>query len=175
MKLSSGQKFKDASEDASGYSMSERMIEKIRALYQDDQNIQNGSAMVKTAERGIAQIVENLRTMKELALDAANDSNTDEDRHTIQKEMDQRRKLINDIALGTKYNGRILLDGRYSGGVFALVDGAGGLNSSIQNLSQSSFFTGNGAQRGSYSTNGGSGDWKFNVNASFGRSSGSTY
>ena len=51
--------------------------------------------------------------MKALAIDAANDSNTDEDRRTIQKEMDQRREVINDIVLGTKYNGKILLDGRW--------------------------------------------------------------
>lgn len=114
VKISSGQKFKNANEDTAGYSMSERMIEKIRALFQDDQNLQNGSAMVKTAERGIDQIVANLRTMKELAINAANDSNTDEDRRTIQKEIDQRREVINDIVLGTKYNGKTLLDGRWS-------------------------------------------------------------
>ena len=51
--------------------------------------------------------------MKELAIDAANDSNTDEDRATIQKEIDQRREVINDIALGTKYNGKTLLDGTF--------------------------------------------------------------
>ena len=45
VKLSSGQKFKNANEDTAGYSMSEKMIEKIRALFQDDQNIQNGSSM----------------------------------------------------------------------------------------------------------------------------------
>ena len=51
--------------------------------------------------------------MKAKAIDAANDSNTDEDRATIQKEIDQRREVINDIVLGTKYNGKILLDGRW--------------------------------------------------------------
>ena len=112
-KISTGQKFNDANGNAASYAISEKMLEQIRSLYQDDQNVQNGSSMIKTAERGIDQIVNNLRTMKEKAIDAANDSNTDEDRATIQKEIDQRREVINDIALGTKYNGKILLDGRW--------------------------------------------------------------
>ena len=112
-KISTGQKFNDANGNASSYAISGKMLEQIRSLYQDDQNVQNGSSMIRTAERGINQIVENLRTMKEKALDAANDSNTDEDRRTIQKEIDQRREVINDIAVGTKYNGRTLLNGTF--------------------------------------------------------------
>ena len=49
--------------------------------------------------------------MKQLAIDAANDSNTDEDRRTLQKEFDSRAATINDIAIGTQYNGKRLLDG----------------------------------------------------------------
>ena len=112
-KISTGQKFNDANGNAASYAISGKMLEQIRSLYQDDQNVQNGSSIVKTAERGINQIVENLRTMKELALDAANDSNTDEDRRTIQKEINQRREVIDDIALGTKFNGRTLLNGTF--------------------------------------------------------------
>ena len=86
-KLTSGQKFIGAQGNSASYAISEKMLEQIRSLFQDDQNIQNGSSMIKTAERGIDQIIQNLRTMKELAIDAANDSNTDDDRHIIQKEM----------------------------------------------------------------------------------------
>ena len=114
LKLASGEKFIGAQGESASYAISEKMREQIRSLYQDEQNVQNGSSLVRTAERGIDQIIENLRTMKELAIDAANDSNTDEDRHTIQKEIAQRRKVINDIAIGTQYNGKILLDGRYT-------------------------------------------------------------
>lgn len=102
LNLSSGEKIIGAQGDSSSYAISEKMRVQIRSLYQDEQNVQNGSSLVKTAERGIDQIIENLRTMKELAIDAANDSNTDEDRRTIQKEIDQRREVINDIAIGTK-------------------------------------------------------------------------
>ena len=165
-KLASGEKFVGAQGESASYAISEKMREQLRSLFQDDQNVQNGSSMVKTAERAIDQIVQNLRTMKELAIDAANDSNTDDDRRIIQKEIDQRREVINDIALGTKYNGKILLDGRYTGGLVSLTNGGGGANTTIQNISQA-FSAGNNATTGSQSTNGGSGAWQFNVDASF--------
>ena len=139
-KISTGQKFNDANGNAASYAISEKMLEQIRSLYQDDQNVQNGSSMIKTAERGIDQIVNNLRTMKEKAIDAANDSNTDEDRATIQKEIDQRREVINDIALGTKYNGKILLDGRWkqqtgsTGSTGGTIDDAGAYIDGVTNL-----------------------------------------
>ena len=109
-KVSSGQRINEAQEDSASFAISEKMRSQIRALLQDDQNVQNGSSMVRTAERGIDQIVQNLRTMKEKAIDAANDSNTDEDRATIQKEFDQLVATINDIAIGTDYNGKRLLN-----------------------------------------------------------------
>ena len=112
-KISTGQQIVDADDDASAYAISERMREQIRSLMQDNENVQNGSSMIKIAERGIAQIVQLLRILKELAIDSANDSNTEEDRRTIQKEFDSRTATIDEIALGTNYNGKILLDGRY--------------------------------------------------------------
>ncbi|MBR3050916.1 MAG: flagellin, partial [Selenomonadaceae bacterium] len=115
-KVSSGMKINSAQDDASAYSISERMRGQIRALLQDNQNVQNGSSMVRTAERGIDQIIQNIRTLKEKAIDAANDSNTDEDRATIQKEFGQLVNTIDDIAIGTQFNGKRLLDGTYSGG-----------------------------------------------------------
>lgn len=95
---------------------------------QDHQNVQNSSSLTKTAERGIDQIVQNLRTLKELAIDAANDSNNDWDRSVIQKEVDQRLEIIDDIAHGTKYNGKILLDGNYK----ARIDFSG--NTTVDNI-----------------------------------------
>ncbi|MBQ3452058.1 MAG: flagellin, partial [Selenomonadaceae bacterium] len=112
-KVASGMKINSAGDDASGYSISERMRVQIRSLDQDLQNVQNGSAMLKTASGGVEDILNILRTMKEKAIDAANDSNTDEDRQTIQKEITQLRHTINDVALGNEYNGKRLLDGRY--------------------------------------------------------------
>ncbi len=112
-KVSSGMKINSAGDDASGYSISERMRVQLRSLNQDYQNVQNGSAMLRTASGGVEDIVNLLRTMKEKAINAANDSNTDEDRQTIQKELTQLIDTINDVALGNEYNGKRLLDGRY--------------------------------------------------------------
>lgn len=110
----SGMKIFDAQDDASAYAISERMRVRIRALDQANQNVQNGSALLKIAEGGINNIVEELRSLKELAINAANDSKTDEDRRTIQKEFVQRMDTINDIATTTAYNGKTLLDGTHA-------------------------------------------------------------
>ena len=84
-KVSTGQKLNSAKDDASAYSISEQMRSKIRSLEQGIRNTQNGSAMLKIASGGIENIVEELRELKELAIDAANDSNTDDDRRVMQK------------------------------------------------------------------------------------------
>ncbi len=112
-KVSSGMKINSAGDDASSYSISERMRVQLRSLNQDRQNVQNGSAMLRTASGGVEDIINILRTLKEKAIDAANDSNTDEDRLTIQKEVTQLIDTINDVALGNEYNGKRLLSGRY--------------------------------------------------------------
>ena len=95
-KVSSGMKIISAGDDASGYSISERMREQIRSLNQDVQNVQNGSAMIKIASGGVEDIINVLRAMKEKAINAANDSNSEDDRRTIQKELTQMTATIND-------------------------------------------------------------------------------
>lgn len=112
-KVSSGMKLNSAGDDASAYSISEKMRVRIRGLNQDEQNVKNGKALLHVAEGGMQNIVDELRSLKELALNSANDHNTDLDRATIQKEFDSRKANINDIASETNYNGKILLDGRY--------------------------------------------------------------
>ena len=110
-KVSSGMKINSAKDDASGYAISERMRVQIRALNQDDQNVKNGKSLLFVAHGGIQEIVNNLRTIKEMALNAANDTNTDEDRAIIQKELEQRKLQIDDIASTTEFNGKYLLNG----------------------------------------------------------------
>ena len=112
-KVSSGQRIIGASEDSASFAISEKMREQIRSLEQDIQNVQNGSSMLKTAWGGIDNIVDELRSLRELAIDAANDSNTDEDRKIIQKEFDKRKDTIDDIATWTNYNSKSLIDGKY--------------------------------------------------------------
>jgi flagellin len=109
-KVSSGQKINSAQDDASGFAISERMRVMVRALDQANQNTQNGSSMLKVAEGAVANTVEILKTLKEKAINAATDTNTDEDRATIQKEINQFVDQINDNALIT-FNGKYLIDG----------------------------------------------------------------
>lgn len=109
-KVSSGMKINSAADDASGYAISERMRVQIRSLDQANSNAQNGGSMMKIAEGAVSSTVEILKTLKEKAVNAANDTNTDADRATIQKEMDQSIDQINDNANVT-FNGQYLVDG----------------------------------------------------------------
>lgn len=109
-KVSSGMKINSAADDASGYAISERMRVQIRSLDQANSNSQNGGSMMKVAEGAVSSTVEILKTLKEKAVNAANDTNTDADRQTIQKELDQSIDQINDNANVT-FNGQYLVDG----------------------------------------------------------------
>lgn len=112
-KVSSGMKINGAADDASGYAISERMRVQIRGLDQANQNTQNGSSMMKVAEGAVSSTVDILKTLKEKVINAANDTNTDADRQTIQKELDQSIDQINDNANVT-YNGKYLVDGSHN-------------------------------------------------------------
>ena len=119
--VSTGMKINSAADDNSGFSIAERMQVRVRSLDQADQNTQNGASMLKVAEGSVRSTVDLLRTMKEKAINAANDTNTDTDRAIIQKEMDQYIDQIDDNALVT-YNGKTLVDGsKMSKGVAILV------------------------------------------------------
>ncbi len=112
-KVSSGMKINSAADDASGYAISERMRVQIRSLDQANSNAQNGGSMMKVAEGAVSSTVEILKTLKEKAVNAANDTNTDSDRATIQKELDQSIDQINDNANVT-FNGQYLVDGSHN-------------------------------------------------------------
>ncbi|MBE6092280.1 MAG: flagellin [Selenomonas ruminantium] len=109
-KLASGMKINGADDDASGLSISEKMDVRLRSLEQDNQNVQNGSSMLKVAEGAMASTVDILKTMKEKVINAANDTNSDADRAIIQKEIDQAIDQIDDNA-NVSYNGKLMVDG----------------------------------------------------------------
>lgn len=109
-KVASGMKINSAADDASGLSISEKMDVRLRSLEQDNQNVQNGSSMLKVAEGAMASTVDILKTMKEKVINAANDTNSDADRAIIQKEIDQAIDQIDDNA-NAMYNGKVMLDG----------------------------------------------------------------
>lgn len=109
--LSLGELISSAGDDASAYSIGEKMKVRIRALDQDHNNVQNGAAMLHVAEGGIQRQIDILCEIKAKAIDAANDTNTESDRKTIQKEIDQGWQQIEAIADETEYNGIKVLHG----------------------------------------------------------------
>lgn len=108
-KVSSGMKINGAADDASGYSISEKMRVRVRGLEQAKANTQNAASMMKTAEGALQSNIDIMKTLKEKAINAANDTNTDIDRATIQKEIDQLVTQMDDNASVT-FNGKPLFD-----------------------------------------------------------------
>jgi flagellin len=112
-KVSSGMRINSAADDASGFSISEKMRTQMRSLDQDIDNAQTGNSMLKVAEGGIQSTVDILSTLKEKVINAANDTNTDADRATIQKELDQAVDQLDENA-NVQYNGKVMLDGSHN-------------------------------------------------------------
>ncbi len=109
-KVASGMKINSAADDASGLSISERMRVQVRGLDQAQANTQNATSLMRTAEGAVQSTIDTLRTMKEKAINAANDHNTDADRATLQREIDQLVDQVDDNA-SVQFNGRYLFDG----------------------------------------------------------------
>ncbi|MFJ7952741.1 flagellin [Lysinibacillus sp. NPDC096418] len=115
-KLSSGLRINKAADDAAGLAISEKMRAQIRGLHKAQQNIQDGISLIQTAEGGLGSIQNPLlQRLRELAIQAANDTLTDADREHIQKEIDQIKQGINAIANNTEFNGIKLLNGAKTG------------------------------------------------------------
>lgn len=114
-KVASGMKINSAADGASAYSISEKMRIQIRALNQCSDNTKTGSDVLKIAEGAVDNQIDLIKRMKEIALDSANDTNTDVDRATMQKEVNARLMELNDISYSTNYNGRQLLNGAVPG------------------------------------------------------------
>lgn len=110
-KLSSGLRINRAADDAAGLVISEKMRAQIRGLEQAKQNAQDGISLIQTAEGALNETHSILQRMRELAVQAANDTNTASDRQQIQKEIDQLISEINRIADDTQFNTKGLIDG----------------------------------------------------------------
>ncbi|GKU83397.1 flagellin [Niallia sp. NCCP-28] len=110
-KLSSGLRINSAADDAAGLAISEKMRGQIRGLDQASRNAQDGISLVQTAEGALSETTDILQRMKELATQAANDTNTTDDRSEIQKEMNQLTSEINRIGNTTEFNTQKLMDG----------------------------------------------------------------
>lgn len=111
-KISSGLRINQASDDAAGSAISQKMKAQIRGLEQCERNIQDGISLINTADSGLANIMDpNLARLKELAVYASNGTLTESDLQKIQQEVNQILGDINDIANNTEFNGVKLLNG----------------------------------------------------------------
>lgn len=114
-KLSSGLRINRAGDDAAGLAISEKMRGQIRGLDQASRNAQDGISMIQTAEGALNETHSILQRMRELATQAANDTNVTTDRNEIQKEINALTSEINRIGNTTEFNTQKLMSGTTNG------------------------------------------------------------
>ena len=123
-KLSSGYRINRAGDDAAGLAISEKMRGQVRGLERASTNSQDGISLIQTAEGALTETHSILQRMRELAVQAASDTNTDDDREQIQNEINQLTNEVDRIATSTEFNTKKLLDGSVKGAVSAKAGGA---------------------------------------------------
>ena len=114
-KLSSGYRINRAADDAAGLAISEKMRRQVRGLTQASANAQDGISIVQTAEGALNEVHDMLQRMNELAVKAANDTLTSDDRSYIQSEVNALSDEITRTATSTEFNNQHLLDGTFTG------------------------------------------------------------
>ena len=113
-RLSSGKKINSAADDAAGFAIAERMTAQIRGLNMATKNANDGLSMLGVIENATNDVTDMLHRMRELAIQATNDTNSDEDRAFLQKEVAQLKLEITRVAEDTQYNGQEVLDGSFT-------------------------------------------------------------
>src|SRR5256885_2360910 len=109
-RLSSGLRVNSAKDDAAGLAIAERMNAQVRGMNVAMRNANDGISMAQTAEGALGKLSDNLQRMRELAVQAANDTNGTTDRGSLDKEFQQLAQEIARIVGSTSFNGRQLLD-----------------------------------------------------------------
>ncbi|MHA7744989.1 flagellin N-terminal helical domain-containing protein [Priestia aryabhattai] len=122
-KLSSGQRINNAADDAAGLAISEKMRGQIRGLDQATRNAQDGVSLIQTAEGALSETTDILQRMRELSVQASNDTATDDDRKALQDEVKQLKSEVDRIGNNTEFNTKKLINGALSG---TQVGGVGG-------------------------------------------------
>ena len=116
-RLSSGSKINSASDDAAGFAIAERMTAQIRGLNMAAKNAGDGLSMLSAIENATNDVTDMLQRMRELAVQAVNDTNTAQDRGYLQQEVDGLLAEINRVSSQTEYNGEAILDGSRHGNI----------------------------------------------------------
>lgn len=128
-RLSSGLKLNSAGDNPAGMAISNKMKAQIDALDKAESNTNDGVSLLQIADGALSEMTNVLQRMRELAVQAANDTNTYEDKKTIQDEIDQLKNEIDRIASDTEYNTKTLLDGSSDTRVYSAVKDSNGRQS----------------------------------------------
>jgi flagellin len=112
-RLSSGKKINSAADDAAGFAIAERMTAQIRGLNMATKNANDGLSMLGVIENATNDVTDMLHRMRELAIQATNDTNSNEDRAFLQLEVSALIAEIDRVATDTQYNGQTVLDGTF--------------------------------------------------------------
>lgn len=142
-RLSSGLRINSAKDDAAGIAIASRMTSQIRGLSQAVRNANNAISLVQTMEGGLDEIHNMLQRMRELAVQAADDSNTSTDRSSLNAEFQALKTEIDRIANSTKFNNQNVLNGGFGSSI-------GGLGSNLSAANGIEDITSNGAAAGTY-------------------------
>ncbi|MFW5667836.1 MAG: flagellar biosynthesis protein FlgL, partial [Acetivibrio ethanolgignens] len=110
-RLSSGYRINRAADDSAGMAISQKMKTQIRGLEQASRNASDGISVIQTAEGALTEVEAMLQRARELSVQAANGTNTPEDREAIQSEIDQLKNEIQRISDDTEFNKKSLLNG----------------------------------------------------------------
>src|SRR5438445_7349454 len=116
-KLSSGLRINRAGDDAAGLSISEKLRGQIKGLAQAQRNAQDGISMIQTGEGALSEVHSMLQRMRELAVQASNDTLSGNDRTAINSELQQLQQEVHGISGRTQFNGKTLLTGSLANSV----------------------------------------------------------
>lgn len=111
LRISSGYRINSAADDPAGLAISEKMRSQIRGLNMAAKNIQDGISLVQTAEGALNETHAMIQRMRELAVEAANDTLTDDDREKLELEFQELKKEIQRLSTDTEFNTKTLLNG----------------------------------------------------------------
>ena len=113
-RLSSGKKINSAADDAAGFAIAERMTAQIRGLNMATKNANDGLSMLAVIENATNDVTDMLQRVRELAVQAVNDTNSNPDRQNLQEEARALIAEIDRVASATQYNGTNILDGSFT-------------------------------------------------------------
>jgi flagellin len=123
--LSSGLRINTAADDAAGYAIAQGMTSQINGLNQAAQNANDGVSLAQTASGAMQEVTNDLQSMRDLAVESLNASNSSQDRTDLNAQFQQLMNDINSVASQTQFNGVNLLDGSFQGATFQVGANAG--------------------------------------------------